>query len=150
MADLISLLSSKEESNISRMRGKGNKSVSSGAGSGGQGNATQKNKTCCQCELVFKKTQKSISCSVCNYWFCLDCSHVSVKLYDMLPAESTVNVPFHCDGCVRVVPKLTELGSLVKKQNDKFTEYDAKIEDIQSSLDNKIKQQVEKLLHAYK
>ena len=30
-----------------------------------------------------------------------------------------------------------ELGSLIKKQNDKFSEYDAKIEDIQSSLDTK-------------
>ena len=68
----------------------------------------------------------------------------------MLRAESTANIPFHCDGCVRVVPKLIELGSLIKKQNDKFSEYDAKIEDIQSSLDTKIEQQVEKSLLAYK
>ena len=56
----------------------------------------------------------------------------------MLRTESTANIPFHCDGCVRVVPKLIELGSLMKKQNDKFTEYDTKIENIQSSLDSKI------------
>ena len=102
MADLLSFLSLNKESNINRMATKDKTSASSGAGSGGQNcsvSAAQKNKTCGQCELVFKKTQKSISCSVCNYWFCLDCSHVSVKLY-MSRAESTANIPFHCDGCV--------------------------------------------------
>ena len=98
---------------------------------------------------LYLRNLKSQS-AVCNYWFCLDCRHVSVKLYNMLPAGSRVNIPFHCDGCVRVVPKLIELGSLIKNQNDKFTEYDAKIEDIQSSLDTKIEQQVGKSQQAYK
>ena len=130
------------------MPGRQNKTASSGTGSGGQNGPVNPVQKKHYLWPVFRKNQKSISCSVCNYWLCLDCSRVSVKLYDILRTESTPNVPFHCDGCVRVVPKLIELGSLIKKQNDKFSEYDANIDGIQSSLDSKIEQQVEKSLLA--
>ena len=61
-------------------------------------------KNCGQCDQPFKKNQKSLNCNVCNYWFCLDCSHVSVKMNDMLRSQSCVNLPFNCDGCLRVLP----------------------------------------------
>ena len=97
-----------------------------------------------------KKTQKSINCSICNYWFCLDCSHLSVKMYDMLRAESTPNTPFHCSGCVRIVPKLVDMNSLIQKQNEKLSEYDKKFSNMESSLDAKIEKQVEKSLLAFR
>ena len=42
-----------------------------------------------KCDNSLKKTQKSMYCNVCNYWFCFDCSHVSNKLCDVLMKEST-------------------------------------------------------------
>ena len=54
-----------------------------------------------------------MNCNVCNYWFCLDCSHVFNKLYDVLMKERTANLPFNSDGCLRLLPKLNALGSII-------------------------------------
>ena len=71
-------------------------------------------------------------------------------MYDMLRAESTPNIPFHCDGCVRVVPKLVDMNSLIQKQNEKLSEYDKKFSNMESGLDAKIEKQVEKSLLAFR
>ena len=74
------------------------------------------NKNCGQCDVVFQKSQKSLNCNMCNYWFCLACSHVSNKVYDVIKKEQIANLPFNRDGCRRIIPKLTELGSIINEQ----------------------------------
>ena len=107
-------------------------------------------KNCGQCNQPFKKNQKSLNCNVCNYWFCLDCSHVPVKMYDMLRSQSCVNLPFNCDGCLRVLPKLTEMVSQLNNQSKRYDECNQKIKDLEGSIDEKIEKQVEKAIELYR
>ena len=108
------------------------------------------NKSCAQCEQIFKKSQRSLNCNVCKYWFCIECSHISVKLYEILKSESTPNLPFNCDGCVRVLPKLNEIGLYIESQKEKFNEYDRKLTVLENNMDVKIENKVEKALEAYR
>lgn len=107
-------------------------------------------KSCAQCETVFKKNQKSLGCAVCGYWFCIDCSHISPKLYELLKVESTPNLPFNCDGCIRVLPKLHELGKHIDAQNKKFDEIDIKLNTIETTLDKKVEMKVQNVVEAYR
>lgn len=108
------------------------------------------NKVCAQCEDTFKKNQKSMNCNICKYWFCLQCSHVSPKLYELLKTESTPNLPFNCDGCVRVLPKLNELGLHLEKQRQKLEEYDVRFRDLEASMEAKIEKRVEIALESFR
>ena len=109
------------------------------------------NKSCAQCECVFKKSQKSMNCHVCKYWFCLDCSHVSAKLYDALKNEpSTKNLPFNCDGCTRVLPKLTEFASALGIQKQQIEKCEKKVEDLKSSMEKVIAVKVEEAIKQFK
>lgn len=93
-------------------------------------NKTINTKNCGQCDAVLKRNQRSMNCYTCKYWFCLDCSHITGKLYDLLRSECTSNLPFNCDGCMRILPKLTELVARIDDQKRKFEEYDGKIEQL--------------------
>ena len=107
-------------------------------------------KNCGQCDQAFKKNQKSLNCNVCNFWFCLDCSHVPVKLYDMLRSQTVANLPFNCDGCLRLLPKLTEMVSRLDNQTKRFDECNQKIKDLEESIDEKIEIKVEKAIEAFR
>lgn len=113
-------------------------------------NARINSKNCGQCDVGFKKSQKSMNCSICKYWFCLDCSHVSGKLYDCLKNESTANLPFNCDGCLRILPKLTEMGMNIDNQLKQIKECETKIKEVEESMDNKIEKQVEKAIESFR
>ncbi|VDI20975.1 Hypothetical predicted protein [Mytilus galloprovincialis] len=108
------------------------------------------NKSCAQCEETFKKNQKCMNCNICRYWFCIECSHVSAKLYELLKTESTPNLPFNCDGCVRVLPKLNELGLHIERQRVLFEELDTKLKVVESSMDVKIDQRVERAFESFR
>lgn len=106
---------------------------------------------CAQCETSMKKNTKSMNCSICKHWFCLDCSHISNKLYDVLRSEpSTRNLPFNCDGCTRLLPKLTELGSALNTQQQKLVECEKKVDSLRDSLQSAVEKQVEKAITEYK
>lgn len=107
-------------------------------------------KSCAQCESVFKKSQKSLNCQLCAHWFCLECSHVSVKLYEALKNEPSRNVPFNCDGCTRLLPKITELGNAIKQQNERVDTCEKKIDSIKESLEEVVKERVEKAINDFK
>ncbi|CAC5400856.1 unnamed protein product [Mytilus coruscus] len=96
------------------------------------------NKFCAQCEETFK------------HWFCIECSHVSAKLYNLLKTESTPNLPFNCDGCVRVLPKLNELGLNIERQRVRFEELDTKLKVVESSMDDKIDKRVERAFESFR
>ena len=108
------------------------------------------NKNCGRCDQPFKKNQKSLNCNVCNYWFCLDCGHVQPKLYDMLRSQAVVNLPFNCDGCLRLLPKLTEMVAQLNNQSKRFDECDQKIKNLEESIDEKISKQVEKAIESFR
>ena len=110
------------------------------------------NKACAQCEAAFKgKNTKSMNCSICSHWFCLDCSHISTKIYDVLKNEPNVkNLPFNCDGCSRVLPKLTELAKSVNSQQLRIESCEKKVDDLKESLQNTVEKQVEKAITEYK
>ncbi|WAR05168.1 hypothetical protein MAR_020537, partial [Mya arenaria] len=112
---------------------------------------TVNNKGCAQCDLTFKKSQKSMNCSVCLHWFCLDCSHISNKLYETLKNEpSTKNLPFNCDGCTRVLPKLTEFGRALLDQKQQIQNCEQKVEDLKKSMDVAICDRVELAIKSYR
>lgn len=100
-------------------------------------------KKCGQCEEIFSKKQKAMNCNICKYWFCLECSHVSSKLYDALKNESSANLPFNCDGCVRLLPSLTDIAARCKS-------FEEKIISLESSIDDKIKTKVESSIEEFK
>ena len=108
------------------------------------------NKNCGQCDMLFKANQKSMNCSVCNYWFCLDCSHVSSKVYDVLKKEQIANLPFNCDGCLRIIPKLNEMGTIINEQKQQLESYKAKINELETKMEEKIEKQVEKAIEMYR
>lgn len=108
------------------------------------GTATRSNqKQCAQCDQLFKKNQRSMNCNVCSYWFCLDCSHVSGKLYDVLRNETTPNLPFNCDGCLRLLPKLNEIGLKLESHSKQLIVFDRKFQDIEESINEKVNKRVE-------
>ena len=109
-------------------------------------------KLCAQCETAFKgKCSKSMNCSICNYWFCLECSHISNKIYDVLKSEPNVkNLPFSCDGCSRVLPKLTELATTLNSQQQRIESCERKVDSIRESLQCTVEKQVEKAINEYK
>ena len=41
-------------------------------------------------------------------------------MYDMLRSQSCVNLPFNCKGCLRVLPKLTEMASQLNNQSKRY------------------------------
>ena len=90
-----------------------------------------------------------MNCSMHNYWFCLACSHVSNKVYDVLKKKQIANLPFNCDGYLRIIPKLTELGSIINEQKKQLEIYDTKIENLKATMDTKIEKQVEKATEMY-
>lgn len=109
------------------------------------------NKACAQCESVFKKNHKCMNCQVCKYWFCLDCSHISVKLYDVLKNEPTTkNLPFNCDGCTRVLPKLNEFGSALQAQNKQIGECEKKVDALKMSIEKTVSEKVEDAINQYR
>ena len=110
------------------------------------------NKTCAQCEISFKgKSSKCLNCSICNFWFCLECSHVSNKVYDVLKSEPNVkNLPFNCDGCTRVLPKITELAKALHLQQLKIESCEKKYEDLKNTLQSVVEEQVEKAITEYR
>ena len=58
--------------------------------------------------------------------FVITGSVLSNKLYDVLMKESTANLPFNCDGCLRLLPKLNSLGSIINEQKKQFSAYEEK------------------------
>lgn len=100
-------------------------------------------KQCGQCEEAFSKKQKAMNCSVCKFWFCLDCSHVSNKLYETLKNETSSNLPFNCDGCVRLLPSLTDIAARCKSFEDK-------IHEMENTMDERIKRKVEQAIDDFK
>ena len=63
--------------------------------------------------------------------------------------EQIANLPFSCDGCLRILPKLNEMGSIISKQQQQLETYETKINDLESSIDKKIEKQVEKAIDMY-
>ena len=62
-----------------------------------------------------------MNCSICSHWFCLECSHISQRIYDVLKGEPNVkNLPFNCDCCSRLLPKLTELAKSLDSQQQRI------------------------------
>ena len=107
-------------------------------------------KACAQCEETFKKSQKSLNCQLCSHWFCLECSHVSVKLYEALKHEPTRNVPFNCDGCTRVLPRITELGNAIMKQNERIESCEKKLDSIKGTVEDVVQEKVENAIREFK
>lgn len=85
--------------------------------------------------MKLKKNQKSLGCQLFHYWFCLDCTHVFVRLYDALKNEPTKNVPFYCHGCTRILPKLSEIGNVLSKQNELIDCCEKKIGDFKATVE---------------
>ena len=52
-----------------------------------------------------------------------------------------MNLPFNCDGCLRVLPKLTEMVSQLNNQSKRYDECNQKIKDLEGSIDEKIEKQ---------
>ena len=61
-----------------------------------------------------------------------------------------MNLPFNCDGCLRLLPKLTEIVSQLNTQTKRFDECNQKIKDLEESIDDKIEKQVEKAIEAFR
>ena len=60
------------------------------------------------------------------------------KVHDVLKKEQIANLPFNCDGCMRIVPKLTEIGSIINEQNQQLESYKAKLKALETNIDMKI------------
>ena len=108
------------------------------------------NKSCAQCECVFRKSQKSMNCQLCNFWFCLECSHVTSKLYDALKNEPTKNLPFNCDGCTRILPRLTEIGAALKDQKSKLEACEKKVDGVITNIEKIVQEKVELAITEFK
>ena len=57
---------------------------------------------------------------------------------------------FNCDGCLRVLPKLTEMASKLNNQSKRYDECNQKIKDLEGSIDEKIEKQVDKAIESYR
>ncbi|MEW8545309.1 MAG: hypothetical protein AB2693_17445 [Candidatus Thiodiazotropha sp.] len=75
---------------------------------------------------------------------------MSNKVYDVLKKEQIANLPFNCDGCMRIIPKLKELGSIMNDQKQQLERYEAKMKDLETTIDSKIDKQVEKAIEMYR
>lgn len=108
------------------------------------------NKSCAQCECLFKKITKSMNCQLCNFWFCLECSHVTNKLYEALKSEPTKNLPFNCDGCTRILPRLTEIGAALQVQKSKIENCEKKVDGVITSMEKIVQEKVESAINEYR
>ena len=92
-----------------------------------------------------------MNCSICSHWFCLECSHISQRIYDVLKGEPNVkNLPFNCDGCSRLLPKLTELAKSLDSQQQRIESCEKKVEGLKESLQSAVEKQVEKAINDYR
>ncbi|MEW8548734.1 MAG: hypothetical protein AB2693_34970 [Candidatus Thiodiazotropha sp.] len=64
--------------------------------------------------------------------------------------ENTANLPFNCNGCMRILPKINELGSIINEQRQQISEYEDKIKSLEASMDSKIENRVEKAIDMYR
>ena len=48
-------------------------------------------------------------------------------MYDVLGKEQIANLPFNCDGCLRVIPKLNEMGTIINEQKKTARKQQSKI-----------------------
>ena len=78
-----------------------------------------------------------MNCSVCHNWFCLECSHTSHKMYDVLRKEQIANLPFNCDGFLGVISKLNEMGIIINEQKKQLEHYETKLIALESIMDEK-------------
>ena len=60
-----------------------------------------------------------------------------------------MNLTFNCDGCLRVLPKLSEMASQLNFQSKRYDECNQKIKDLEGSIDEKIEKQVEKATESH-
>ena len=91
-----------------------------------------------------------MNCQICNYWFCLGCSHITNKLYEALKNEPTKNLPFNCDGCTRILPRLTEIGATLKDQKCKIEACEKKVEEVNASVERIVQEKVELAIEEFK
>ena len=73
-----------------------------------------------------------------------------MKLYDKLRRQSVVNLPFSCDVCLRLLPKLTEIVSQLDNHTKRFDECNQKINNLEESIDEKIEKKVEKAIESFR
>ena len=60
------------------------------------------------------------------------------------------NLPFNCDGCSRVLPKLTELAKSLYSQQQRIESCEKKVDDLKESLQSTVEKQVEKAISDYR
>lgn len=75
---------------------------------------------------------------------------MSVRLYDVLKNEPTKNVPFHCDGCSRVLPKLTEIGNVLTSQNERIDSCEKKVDEFKETIESVVQEKVENAIQEFK
>lgn len=64
-------------------------------------------------------------------------------MYEALRHEPVKNLPFNCDGCTRVLPRLAELGSTLSKQNIKLLDCEKKVNALKEDIEKIVELKVE-------
>ncbi|MES9879910.1 MAG: hypothetical protein ABW185_03415 [Sedimenticola sp.] len=68
----------------------------------------------------------------------------------MLKSETTANLPFSCDGCLRILPKLNEIGLQLDDHTKQLQEYEKKFKALENSIDEKVHKRVENAIEEFR
>lgn len=106
--------------------------------------------TCIRCDYSINLVEDSYySCSVCTMDYCLKCTGISSSMLKALEEDSNGNFMWTCRGCKQNFPSInnvsTSLANLDKKNDKRLDLLEKKIDNLDVSINKKIKDEVQVL-----
>ena len=101
---------------------------------------------CPKCDKQINTGTDSMTCSICELDFCLDCSSISPTLLMALKEDKTENFKWTCNTCKQNFPSMTslktQLRSIEENTQTRLAKVEEKITTLDSGIDDKISNKI--------
>ena len=101
---------------------------------------------CPKCDKQINTGTDSMTCSICELDFCLDCSSISPTLLMALKEDKTENFKWTCNTCKQNFPSMTslktQLRSIEENTQTRLAKIEEKITTLDSGIDDKISNKI--------
>ena len=107
-------------------------------------------KTCGKCKDLIDDDEKALQCEFCATWFCLGCTEVPDRMYDLLQDKAIPSFLWTCNSCIHAIPTIKNLGNALRGVREdqvetkaEVTKLNIKVDKLEASIDTKVQDAIE-------
>lgn len=113
---------------------------------------------CSGCQDTIGENDDGIQCEVCEYWYCVACSGMSITFYkELVNSDIADNFIWYCNGCKKAIPgvrKVLQAVSTIKESQDALNErienIETKLHDVHNQTDLSVDYKIEQAIYDFR